>query len=156
MSKLESREAGTELEELGDLPLTTGRAAAVVGVTPQTLRRMEERGKITAKRGPNGERRFSTHDCLRLAASGEEEIYRSSVENPLSLQAVVDQYRERLDEEERYMTADEAVIALGASRATLRRWELQGKISSKRSQFTKHVLFLRQDVKDLIARRMFS
>lgn len=150
------REVTNEFDELEDLPLTTSRAAAVVGVTPQTLRRMEERGKITAKRGPNGDRQFSTHDCLRLAASGEDEIYRSSVENPLSLQEIVNQYRERLAEEKEYMTADEAVLALGASRATLRRWEIDGKLTSKRSKFTKHVMIARKDVEDLIARRMFS
>lgn len=146
----------TELEQVQDLPLTTSQAAAIVGVTPQTLRRMEERGKITAKRGPNGDRQFSTHECLRIAASGEEEIYRSSVENPLSLAEVVAQYQERLAEERDYMTADEAVLELNASRATLRRWEVNGKITSKRSRFTRHTLFLRKDVKDLIARRMFS
>lgn len=146
----------TELEQIEDLPLTTSQAAAIVGVTPQTLRRMVERNKITAKRGPNGDRQFSTHECLRVASSGEEEIYRSSVENPLSLAEVVAQYQERLAEQRDYMTADEAVLALGASRATLRRWEMQKKIKSKRSRFTKHTLFLRKDVQNLIALRMFA
>lgn len=146
----------TELEQVEDLPLTTSQAAAIVGVTPQTLRRMVDRNKITAKRGPNGDRQFSTHECLRIAASGEEEIYRSSVPNPLSLAEVVAQYKERLTEEREYMTADEAVLTLGASRATLRRWEVQGKIKSKRSRFTRHTLFLRKDVKNLLALRMFS
>ena len=142
-----------ELSAVADDLLPTSQAAEVVGVTAQTLRRMEERGKITAKRGPGGERRFSTHDCLRLAASGEEEIYRSSVGNPLSLAEVVARFQEKQTEQSDYMTADEAVVAIGVSRATLRRWELKGKITGKHSRYTKHVLFKRSDVKRLIVER---
>lgn len=131
---------------IADEPILTGRAAEIVGVTAQTLRRMQDRGKITSKRGPNGERRFSTHDCLRLAASGEDEVYRSSVQNSLSYEQVLTQYKARLQEEKNFMTADEAVIVLAVSRATLRRWEHKGRIKSCTSPYTRHTLFRRTDV----------
>jgi DNA-binding transcriptional MerR regulator len=145
-----------DLSAIEDDLLPTSPAAEVVGVTAQTLRRMEERGKITAKRGPNGERFFSTHDCLRLAASGEDEIFRSSVTNPLSLAEVIERFKEKQDEKENYITADEAVIKIGVSRATLRRWELKGKVKSKHSKYTKHVLFKKTDVNRLVAERRFQ
>lgn len=145
-----------DLSAIQDDLLPTSPAAEVVGVTAQTLRRMEERGKITAKRGPNGERMFSTHDCLKLAASGEDEIFRSSVTDPLSLSEVIARFQEKQTEQRDYMTADEAVIAIGVSRATLRRWELANKITGKHSRYTKHVLFRREDVKRLVYERRFQ
>jgi len=53
----------------GEDLLSTSRAAAVVGVHAQTLRRYEESGLIRAFRTPGGERRFRRADLLAFRES---------------------------------------------------------------------------------------
>ena len=46
--------------------LTVKEAAELMGVTPKTIRRWEEEGKITASRTPGGHRRFDVSQLLGL------------------------------------------------------------------------------------------
>lgn len=46
--------------------LPIGTAAAMVGVSVDTLRRYEAEGKITARRTPGNQRRFRRADVLAL------------------------------------------------------------------------------------------
>lgn len=55
-------------------------------------------------------------------------------------------FKERKQEEAEFIPADEAAVVLGKSRATLRRWELSGKLVSRRSKYTKHVLYSRETI----------
>lgn len=54
----------TELSPDDLLPI--GTAAAMVGVSVDTLRRYESEGKITARRTPGNQRRFRRADVLDL------------------------------------------------------------------------------------------
>jgi excisionase family DNA binding protein len=113
-------------------------AAAIVGVSVQTLRRMEERGKISAIRTTGGHRRFRTHDCIRLAASSPDEIYRGNAEMGLTEEEIAQS-----------VTADDAAKRLGVSRPTLRRWEREGKIIPLRGRMGKKVLYNRESIEAL-------
>jgi len=133
-------EAGAEDSSI-DVPndlIELSAAAAIVGVSVQTLRRMEERGKISAKRTTGGHRRFWTHDCIRLAASSPDEIYRGSAEMGLTEEELAQS-----------ITADDAAKRLGVSRPTLRRWEREGKIIPLRGRMGKKVLYNRESIEML-------
>ncbi|HET7736436.1 MAG TPA: helix-turn-helix domain-containing protein [Nocardioidaceae bacterium] len=54
----------TELSPDDLLPI--GTAAAIVGLSVDTLRRYETEGKITARRTPGNQRRFRRADVLAL------------------------------------------------------------------------------------------
>lgn len=58
----------TEEEEM----LSTGEAAARLGVHPKTLRRYEAEGKIKARRLPGGNRRWKAADVAALAGAEQE------------------------------------------------------------------------------------
>lgn len=50
-------------------PYTVSKAAALLGVHPNTLRRWEREGKIAAARTPGGHRRYSIEEINRLRTS---------------------------------------------------------------------------------------
>lgn len=118
-------------------------AASIVGVSAQTLRRMEARGKISSRRTPGGgqgqgHRRYYIHDAIRLARSGAEELYRGKAELGLTT-----------DELKGTIGADDAAKLLGVSRPTLRRWEREGKIIAHRGRMGKKVLYNRESIEAL-------
>ncbi|MBM4708699.1 MerR family transcriptional regulator [Prescottella equi] len=49
--------------------LPVGEAAALVGVSTDTLKRWEKAGRISSRRTPTGHRRFARTDVLALLAS---------------------------------------------------------------------------------------
>jgi excisionase family DNA binding protein len=55
--------------------LTIGPAAALLGVHPETLRRWEAAGRMTARRTPGGRRRYRRRDleALRAQLHGEDQ-----------------------------------------------------------------------------------
>ncbi|WNM69959.1 helix-turn-helix DNA-binding domain protein [Rhodococcus phage GuyFagieri] len=127
-----------DLETIPNDKIDLGTAAAIVGVSPQTLRRMEQRGKISATRTASGHRRFRTHDAIRLARSAPEEVYRSSQATRLTP-----------DELAKAITADDAARLLGVSRPTLRRWEREGKIVAYPARQGKKTLYNRESIEAL-------
>jgi excisionase family DNA binding protein len=52
--------------------LAVGEAAALVGVSVDTLRRWERAGQIKAVRTPTGQRRFKRSDVEALLREGEQ------------------------------------------------------------------------------------
>lgn len=53
-------------------PLETKKAADLLGVHPNTLRRWEAEGKITARRLPSGVRRWPYLQLIQLRDAGAE------------------------------------------------------------------------------------
>jgi excisionase family DNA binding protein len=51
--------------------LPVSAAAALIGISADTLRRWEKAGRITAVRTPTGHRRFRRTDVLELLTAGE-------------------------------------------------------------------------------------
>lgn len=47
-------------------PVSIGQAASLLGVTPNTVRRWEDEGKITSTRTPGGQRRFEMSEIERV------------------------------------------------------------------------------------------
>ncbi|WNY15168.1 helix-turn-helix DNA binding domain protein [Rhodococcus phage MacGully] len=130
--------ANSDLSEIPNELIDLSTAARIVGVTPQTLRRMEGRGKISGKRTASGHRRFFTHDVIRLARSVPEEVYRSGVQDRLSPSDLA-----------KAITGDDAARLLGVSRPTLRRWEREGKIKSMPGRQGRKSLYNRESIEAL-------
>src|SRR5574340_1595845 len=89
--------------------LPIGKAASLLKVSADTLRRLEKKGRIIPHRGPNGERLFSADDITLLS---------QLIRKPVS---------------ERVYSIQEAANILKVSSQTLRRWEREGKISPNRT-----------------------
>ena len=61
-------------DQLPDL-LSIRQTAALLGVHPETLRRWDAQGKLSARRvGPRGARRYAKRDVLRLAQRQEDRV----------------------------------------------------------------------------------
>ena len=56
------------MAERDGFTLTPKSAAAIVGVSPDTIRRMADAGKLVHFRLPSGHRRFRREDVVRLFA----------------------------------------------------------------------------------------
>jgi DNA-binding transcriptional MerR regulator len=56
------------MSRMKNLPCLAAEAARILGVTPATVRLMESRGDLPAKRTESGVRIFDRADVLRLAA----------------------------------------------------------------------------------------
>ncbi len=52
--------------------LSVGPAAAMLGVSPDTLKRYEKAGRIACRRTPTGHRRFRRIDVERLRDEADE------------------------------------------------------------------------------------
>ena len=61
---------------MSDRPLSQREAARLLGILPASLRRMEERGKITAVRDPRGWRFYKISEVRRVLTDRTE--YRSA------------------------------------------------------------------------------
>ncbi|QDP12553.1 MerR family transcriptional regulator [Prescottella equi] len=59
----------TKHADSGEAFLPVGEAAALIGVSTDTLKRWEKAGRISSRRTPTGHRRFSRTDVLALLAS---------------------------------------------------------------------------------------
>jgi excisionase family DNA binding protein len=114
-------------------------AASIIGVSAQTLRRMEDRGKISARRTSGGHRRYLTHDALRLQKTRPIEIYRGQAPKGVTSNAL-----------SKLISADDAAKQLGISRPTLRRWEREGKLVAHRNKMGKKVLFDKESIDALV------
>lgn len=132
----------TAAEEFPGIPndlIELSAAASIIGVSAQTLRRMEDRGKISARRTNGGHRRYLTHDALRLQKTRPIEIYRGQAPKGMSAKSL-----------EKLITADDAAKQLGISRPTLRRWEREGKLVAHRNKMGKKVLFDKESIEALV------
>jgi excisionase family DNA binding protein len=89
---------------------TIGEASVYLSVSSDTLRRLESRGRIKPKRGANNERLYSLDDVLLIRG-----ILRKS---PSSQKAY---------------SINEAASLLNISAQTIRRWEKEGRIKTKRT-----------------------
>lgn len=136
--------ADLDLSHIPDDLIDLSAAAAIVGVTAQTLRRMESRGKITSRRTPggsrgSGHRRYRTHEAIMLARKRPIEQRRGSVEATMTAEEI-----------EKTIPADDAAKLLGVSRPTLRRWEREGKLVSYPARLGKKVLYDRETIEALV------
>lgn len=132
-----------DLSEIPNNLIDLSAAASILGVSSQTLRRMEERGKVSARRTSGGDkqgghRRFYTHDILRLAEENPEEVQRRTGAETFTPEEVGN-----------LVPADEAARLLGVSRPTLRRWEREGKLVAHRQRLGKKVVYNRETIEKL-------
>src|SRR3990167_4891361 len=106
-------------------------AARLLGVSPRTLRRWDEKGILTPRRSLGNHRRYLRLDVERLLKTQE-------------LSKALD-----LTKESEFIGTDEAARLLGVSSRTLRRWDEKGILSPRRS-LGNHRRYLRLDVQELI------
>lgn len=139
MAKKPEVNANSDLSTIPNDLIDLSTAAQIVGVTPQTLRRMENKGKISARRTASGHRRFYTHDVIRMARAVPEEVFRSSVQDRLTPEDLA-----------AAITGDDAARMLGVSRPTLRRWEREGKIKAMPGRQGRKSLYNRKSIESLV------
>jgi excisionase family DNA binding protein len=101
---------------------TIGEASVYLDVSADTLRRLESRGRITPKRGTNNERLYSLDDVL---------LIRGILKKAPSSQKTY--------------SIKEAANLLNISAQTIRRWEKEGRIKTKRTQ-GRHRYFTYKDI----------
>jgi DNA-binding transcriptional MerR regulator len=99
--------------------LTIRKASSLLGVSPDTLRRLEKKGQATPKRGPNGERLYSVDDISLL---------KNIIRKPTG---------------ERAYSIQEASNILRVSPQTIRRWEREGRIKPNRTAGGQRVFTLK-------------
>ncbi|MEV0900820.1 MerR family transcriptional regulator [Actinoplanes sp. NPDC049802] len=86
---------------------TMGRAAEIVGTSPEFLRRLGEANLITPLRSPGGHRRYSRHQ-LRLAARAREMVDQgTALEAACRIISLEDQL-ERAHEQNRKLRRDQS------------------------------------------------
>lgn len=103
------------------------KASSLLGVSSDTLRRLEKKGKLVPQRGPGGARLYSLDDITLLK-----------------------QILKRPSLNERTYSIQEAAGFLNVSPQTMRRWEREGKITSARTPGN-HRLFTTKDIQNIKA-----
>src|SRR3989304_4987604 len=103
------------------------KASSLLGVSADTLRRLEKKGTVVPKRGPGGARLFSLDDITLLK-----------------------QILKRPSLNERTYSIQEAAGFLNVSPQTMRRWEREGKLTSARTPGG-HRLFTTKDIQNIKA-----
>lgn len=94
---------------IDDNLLSINKASSLLGVSPDTLRRLEKKGQSMPKRGKNGVRLYSAEDIALL---------KQIIKKPVG---------------ERSYSIQEAANILRVSPQTIRRWEREGKIKPGRT-----------------------
>ena len=89
--------------------LSINKASSLLGVSPDTLRRLDNKGRVVPIRGANSERLYSANDITLL---------KQVIKKPIS---------------ERVYSIQEAANILKVSPQTIRRWEREGKIRPGRT-----------------------
>ena len=103
------------------------KASSLLGVSSDTLRRLEKKRQVVPKRGPNNERLYSLEDITLL-----KDILKRPALN------------------EKTYTIQEAAGFLNVSPQTIRRWDRDGKITSARTPGG-HRLFTSKDIQNIKA-----
>ena len=103
------------------------KASSLLGVSSDTLRRLEKKGTLVPKRGPGGARLYSLDDITLLK-----------------------QILKRPSLNERTYSIQEAAGFLNVSPQTMRRWEREGKLTSARTPGN-HRVFTTKDIQNIKA-----
>src|SRR4030042_2570091 len=103
------------------------KASSLLGVSSDTLRRLEKKRQVVPKRGPNNERLYSLEDITLL-----KDILKRPALN------------------EKTYTIQEAAGFLNVSPQTIRRWDRDGKITSARTP-AGHRLFTSKELQNIKA-----
>jgi DNA-binding transcriptional MerR regulator len=103
------------------------KASSLLGVSSDTLRRLEKKGTLVPKRGPGGARLYSLDDITLLK-----------------------QILKRPSLNERTYSIQEAAGFLSVSPQTMRRWEREGKLTSARTPGN-HRVFTTKDIQNIKA-----
>lgn len=118
--------------------IDVSEASRILGVPPQTVRRMEARGLLDATRTAGGYRVFDPVQVRQLKRDNPEELQRRRANQA-----------EEKDFMKGKVTSAEAQDMLRVSRSTLRRWEREGKIVAHSIRRNKHVVYDRDSIEAL-------